>query len=265
MKWIFIVEDYTTKWVELFPLKQATAKECAMTLLNEVFLRYGVPRRLISDNGTQFVSAVMQQLCFVLDINQSLIPVYHPQANPVERKNRDLKPRLAMMVGNNHTLWIEKLPAIRVCTEYFKIRVNRSHGSIPNLRQRTTNFGQINDLVWVKLHPLSKARQDRSAKLMPRKDGPYIVLSQRSPTTFVVASCDKPDEPLGVYHTSALTPFLNGTETQSSVVPLKKRGRPRKQPLIPRGTAGENAIMSASTPLDETVFGGVGGECNNYI
>ncbi|GFW05610.1 transposon Tf2-6 polyprotein [Trichonephila clavipes] len=39
MKWIFIVEDYTTKWVELFPLKQATAKECAMTLLNEVFLK----------------------------------------------------------------------------------------------------------------------------------------------------------------------------------------------------------------------------------
>ncbi|GFX98893.1 retrovirus-related Pol polyprotein from transposon 412 [Trichonephila clavipes] len=83
---------------------------------------------------------------------------------------------------------------------------------------------------------------------MPRRDGPYIVLSQRSPTTFVVASCDKPDEPLGVYHTSALTPFLNGTETQSPVVPLKKRGRPRKQPLFPRGTAGENAIMSASTP-----------------
>ncbi|GFW78985.1 retrovirus-related Pol polyprotein from transposon 412 [Trichonephila clavipes] len=57
---------------------------------------------------------------------------------------------------------------------------------------------------------------------MSRRDRPYIVLSQRSPTTFVVASCDKPDEPLGVYHTSALTPFLNGTETQSPVVPLKK-------------------------------------------
>ncbi|GFW00701.1 transposon Tf2-8 polyprotein [Trichonephila clavipes] len=79
-----------------------------------------------------------------------------------------------------------------------------------------------------------KASQNRSAKLMPRRDGPYIVLSQRSPTTFVVASCNKPDEPLGVYHTSALTPFLNGTETQSPVVPLKKRGRPRKQPLVPR-------------------------------
>ncbi|GFX17517.1 ubiquitin domain-containing protein UBFD1 [Trichonephila clavipes] len=52
----------------------------------------------------------------------------------------------------------------------------------------------------------------------------------------------------GVYHTSAVTPFLNGTEAQSPVVPLKKKGRPHKQPLIPRGNAGENAIMSASTP-----------------
>ncbi|GFS62464.1 retrovirus-related Pol polyprotein from transposon 412 [Trichonephila clavipes] len=32
------------------------------------------------------------------------------------------------------------------------------------------------DLVWVKLHPLSKASQNRSAKLMPRRDGPYIVV-----------------------------------------------------------------------------------------
>ncbi|GFU31154.1 retrovirus-related Pol polyprotein from transposon 412 [Trichonephila clavipes] len=114
-------------------------------------------------------------------------------------------------------------------------------------RRPSPNY-KVNDLVWVKLHPLSKASQNRSAKLMPRRDGPYIVLPQRSPTTFVVASCDKPDEPLGVYHTSALTPFLNGTETQSPVVPLKKRGRPRKQPLISIGTAGENAKMSASTP-----------------
>ncbi|GFW65323.1 hypothetical protein TNCV_395891 [Trichonephila clavipes] len=38
------------------------------------------------------------------------------------------------------------------------------------------------------------------------------------------------------------------TDTQSPVVPLKKRGRPRKQPLIPRGTTGKNAILSASIP-----------------
>ncbi|GFX63816.1 retrovirus-related Pol polyprotein from transposon 412 [Trichonephila clavipes] len=85
-------KDCTTKWVELFALPNDTAKECAITLIEEVLLRYGIPRRLISDNGTQFASAVMQQICYLLNIHQSLIPVYHPQANPVERKNRDLKP-----------------------------------------------------------------------------------------------------------------------------------------------------------------------------
>ncbi|GFX54669.1 transposon Ty3-I Gag-Pol polyprotein [Trichonephila clavipes] len=48
-KWIFIVEDTSTKWVELFALAEATAENCAKTLIEEVLLRYGLPRRLISD------------------------------------------------------------------------------------------------------------------------------------------------------------------------------------------------------------------------
>ncbi|GFV31172.1 retrovirus-related Pol polyprotein from transposon 412 [Trichonephila clavipes] len=110
---ILIIEDCTTKWVELFALPNATAKECAITLIEEDLLRYGIPRRLISDNGTQFVSAVIQQICYLLNIHQSLILVYHPQANPVERKNRDLKPRLGILVQDKHDCWSEKLPYIR--------------------------------------------------------------------------------------------------------------------------------------------------------
>lgn len=88
---IFIIEDVMSRWVELFKLKEATAENCAEILLNEIFLRYGTARRIISDNGTQFVSAVMQKLTFCLNIEHTLLPVYHPQANPVERRNRDLK------------------------------------------------------------------------------------------------------------------------------------------------------------------------------
>ena len=102
-RWIFIVEDCSIKWVELFSITYATAKDCAVTLIEEVFLRYGLPRRIISDNGPQFVCAVMQQVCFLLETKPSLTPVYHPQANLVERKNGDFKPRLDMLVGNDHT------------------------------------------------------------------------------------------------------------------------------------------------------------------
>ncbi|XP_036347333.1 protein NYNRIN-like [Rhagoletis pomonella] len=113
MQWIYIVEDVASRWVELFPLKEASAETCAKTLIDEVFLRYGVPRRIISDNGVQFVSAIMQKVAFCLDIRQVFTPVYHPQANPVERKNRDLKTQLSILVGRQHRNWAEKLPAIR--------------------------------------------------------------------------------------------------------------------------------------------------------
>ncbi|GBO07398.1 Transposon Ty3-G Gag-Pol polyprotein, partial [Araneus ventricosus] len=112
-QWIFIVEDCVTRWIELFLLAQATAHECATTLIEELFMRYGIPRRIISDNGPQFISSVLQQVFRTLNINQNLIPIYFPQANPDERKNRDLKPRLAFLGGDEHDNWYSKLPVIR--------------------------------------------------------------------------------------------------------------------------------------------------------
>lgn len=45
----------------------------------------------------------MQQVTFCLGINQSLIPVYHPASNPEERKKRDLKVQISILVENDHT------------------------------------------------------------------------------------------------------------------------------------------------------------------
>lgn len=112
-KWILLVEDTATRWTELYALKEATSEVCARTLIEEYFLRYGFPRRIVSDNGVQFVSAVMQQCMFILGIGQELLPLYHPSANPAERKNRDLKFQLSRLVDTNHSSWPQHLPAIR--------------------------------------------------------------------------------------------------------------------------------------------------------
>ncbi|KAM3958047.1 uncharacterized protein ACR2FA_007943 [Aphomia sociella] len=55
----------------------------------------------------------MQQVCHSFGISQSLTPKYHPESNPVERKNRDMKPQLAILVGKDHTSWDTYLAAIR--------------------------------------------------------------------------------------------------------------------------------------------------------
>ncbi|GFW01469.1 transposon Tf2-8 polyprotein [Trichonephila clavipes] len=233
-RWILIIEDCTTNWVELFALHNATAKECAITLIEEVLLRYGIPYRLISDNGTQFVSAV----CYLLNIHQSLIPVYHPQANPVERNNRDLKPRLAILVQDKHDCWSGKLPFIRFALNTAKCEttgqtaaflnfgrelrtpsevvndirvVIQNDNFVPEITPYLKKFAkfstqirevveeqqdsrkfyadkkrkaaptyQSGELVFVTSYPLSNAAQGRRAKLMPRRVGPYVILTQRS-------------------------------------------------------------------------------------
>lgn len=112
-RWILIVEDVASRWTELFKMIDATAEACAKILIEEIFLRYGIPRRIKSDNGVQFVSAVMQKVTFCLGIQQQFTPVYHPEANPVERKNRDLKCQLAIIVQDQHDRWHHCLPSIR--------------------------------------------------------------------------------------------------------------------------------------------------------
>lgn len=110
---VLVVEDLATKWTELYPLKFASAEYCAKSLVNDWFLRFGVPRKIISDNGPQFVSMIMQQLADYFSFHQSLVPKYHPQANPVERRNREIKTRLAILVKENHKSWPDFLPAVR--------------------------------------------------------------------------------------------------------------------------------------------------------
>ncbi|GFW18870.1 uncharacterized protein TNCV_5133231 [Trichonephila clavipes] len=82
------------------------------------------------------------------------------------------------------------------------------------------------DKVRVTLHPLSNAAHKKTTKFMPKRDGPYIIVTQRSPTTYEVANPNNPQEVLGPYHSSALRPCIDKEATP--VMPLRKRGRPRK-------------------------------------
>ncbi|GFW06160.1 hypothetical protein TNCV_36361 [Trichonephila clavipes] len=260
-QWIFIVEDCATKWVELFALSQASARQCATTLIEEVFMRHGIPRRIISDNGTQFVSAVLQQICFTLNISQNFIPVYSPQSNPVERKNRDLKPRLAILVGDDHSSWYSKLPVIRfamnttVCdttghtpayllfgrelrtvddvVQDFKSVVHNDNfvaEITPYLKRFATITENIRERIETKQDQRKKQydKNRRPVYYSPgdKRDGPYLILTQKSPTSYVIASLANPSEPIATYHTSALTPVKD--INTSPVAPLRKRGRPRK-------------------------------------
>lgn len=112
-RWILICEDTASKWVELFALKDATSEACAKVLIEELFLRYGTPRKMITDNGVQFISDVMQKVTYCFGIKTPFIPLYHAESNPVERKNRDLKTQLSILVKDQHNTWDDHISSIR--------------------------------------------------------------------------------------------------------------------------------------------------------
>ncbi|GFY41385.1 transposon Ty3-G Gag-Pol polyprotein [Trichonephila inaurata madagascariensis] len=70
----------------------------------------------------------------------------------------------------------------------------------------------------------------KTAKFMPKRDGPYIIGTQRSPATYEVANPNNTHEVLGPYHSSALRPCIDKEATP--MLPLKKRGRPGKTTLL---------------------------------
>ncbi|GBM00598.1 hypothetical protein AVEN_77396-1 [Araneus ventricosus] len=64
---------------------------------------------------------------------------------------------------------------------------------------------------------------------MPKYEGSYLVITNRSPTTYDIADPAKPDEVLGTYRSSALRAYeLPVSRDSGTVAPPRRRSRPKK-------------------------------------
>jgi len=82
--YLVVFQDRFTKWVQC----RATAKAASQALHEEVLMRFGCPKTVISYNGTQFTGKLFRGLLKEMGINHRLTAPYTPQENPVERTNR---------------------------------------------------------------------------------------------------------------------------------------------------------------------------------
>lgn len=112
-EYLLVFVDYYSRWVEFFPMRNATAQNVATILRKEILTRWGVPDFILSDRGTQFVSSVFREVCEKWRVTPKLTTAYHPQTNMTERVNRTLKSMIASYVDENHTKWDQFLPEMR--------------------------------------------------------------------------------------------------------------------------------------------------------
>ncbi|GIX81881.1 gag-Pol polyprotein [Caerostris extrusa] len=166
--------------------------------------RSGLQMVLERDTESQFPDLILQQVCFTLNISQTLIPVYFPKRIQCNAKTDSL----AILLSDEHDDWHSKLPVIRFA---MNTAVFKTMERTPTFQQFGRSMvelwikpSKISSKVWVTLHFISKLKTKR---LMPKRDGPYLISTLKLPTSHSIAHFDKPSDPIVTYHNSAPISF----------------------------------------------------------
>ena len=89
--------------------------ECVARKLWEVFMDYGTPKILQSDNGAEFVNKIIDAFTILHGIEPKLSVTYNPRTNGlVERRNKDISKALKKFIEGAYGGWDDWLPMVQI-------------------------------------------------------------------------------------------------------------------------------------------------------
>jgi len=90
---ILVIVDHFLKMIKVIPSHlEITSSGVARVLRDRVFCNHGLPHKIISDRGPNFVSAFMKELYSFLGITGNPSMAYHPQTDgQMERLNQEVE------------------------------------------------------------------------------------------------------------------------------------------------------------------------------
>ncbi|KAL5563843.1 hypothetical protein UlMin_033590 [Ulmus minor] len=105
--------DYYTKWVEAEALAKITEQNVTNFIWKHIICRFGIPRELVSDHGTQFENERLRATCRNLGITKIFSSPAHPKSNgQVEAVNKTIKYTLKKKLEKSKGAWVDELPLV---------------------------------------------------------------------------------------------------------------------------------------------------------
>ena len=88
---VLVITDHFTRYALAYPSKTQTAQATARILWDNFICHYGFPEKFISDQGRNFESDLIKELCKIAGVKKLHTTPYHPQGNgQCERFNSTL-------------------------------------------------------------------------------------------------------------------------------------------------------------------------------
>lgn len=126
---VLVITDYLTKYVITQPLRNATTGILIEAFKRHVFYRHGLPRTIITDNGSNFCSHEMRSILELMKIKHKTTSPYRPQTNgQTERYNRVLGNQFAIFADGHPKTWSKYIDAL---TFAYNTTIHASHLTTP--------------------------------------------------------------------------------------------------------------------------------------
>ena len=108
---LVMVDQGLTKGGILTPCKKTiTAEETGRRLLENLYKRFGLPDKIISDQGPQFASKSFVELLKLLGITSALLTAYHPQTDgTTKRVNQEIEAYLSIYCTSHTEEWLSAI------------------------------------------------------------------------------------------------------------------------------------------------------------
>ena len=103
---VLVITDHFTRYALAYPSKTQTAQATARILWDNFICHYGFPERFISDQGRNFESDLIKELCKIAGVKKVHTTPYHPQGNgQCERFNSNLCNMLGTLSEEEKSDW----------------------------------------------------------------------------------------------------------------------------------------------------------------
>jgi len=238
-EYLVSIIDHFSRFIEIYPVKDLSAKEFAKCLLQWIG-RYGAPKELVSDKGTQFCNEVIAELCKMVGTTHVFTMTASKQENGiVERSIKEIRRHLRAIIFSTNLMdnWSTYLPLVqRILNAHVKEALGVSPAQIlfgnsiqldrgillPNMpNQSSTLSDWMTKMLQAQSEIIHIAR-----KTLEARDDFHMSKQHGNPTTFRENSyvlVDYIDKPPSTLHTNLEGPFrvvssVNGKYTLQNLV-----------------------------------------------